>query len=206
MLSEYDLAALTNRLQIPLVAQDVLKGREKLDDEMQVCLHEILSNFQPDSALLAIAISARKIAAHFQHLDANMVIMKMECDRFIAEYAELWLRNAQARPIDNNLVFETLINLPEDLEVLSDSLLIAADLLQNRSKAASKLCEILAMQAQNHAIIAEKFAEIMETEKESRNKINAANDDMRIPHPVIIRATYTDNIIPFPARTRKTAA
>lgn len=56
MLSEKELAKLTNTLQIPMIVQGILDGQESFTPDMQYGLHEILSDYQPDSALLSIAL------------------------------------------------------------------------------------------------------------------------------------------------------
>jgi len=44
MLSDRDLALLTNRLQIPLIVQDIQSGRGMLSPDVEYGLHEILSD------------------------------------------------------------------------------------------------------------------------------------------------------------------
>jgi len=194
MLSEHDLAGLTNRLQVPLIVQDILNDQGALTDDVHYGLHEVLSNYEPDSALLCIALSARKIAARFQHRIANLAVLKMECDRIIADYAELWLNNAQRRPIDDNLVFDTLMNIPEDLECLAELLEINQAFLQKYSKDAAELCEILIVQATAQVIVAETFMEIMDKEETD----SMANDNALEDIPAQAAAMGGNNVIQFP--------
>ena len=45
MLSDRDLAKLTNTLQVPLVVQDIIDGQSTLTPDVQYGLHEIISNY-----------------------------------------------------------------------------------------------------------------------------------------------------------------
>ena len=184
MLSENELAKLTNTLQVPLIVQDILDDNGMLSPDVQYGLHEVLSNYQPDSALLCIALSARKIAARFQHNSPNMAVMKMECDRMIADYAELWIQNAESKMIDNNLVFDTLEQIPEDLEALGELLEVNMSFLRPAHEELASLCEILAVQARAQVLIADTFIDMMEQKAEE---------------PVdTTPIAYNDNVVQFP--------
>ncbi|MCB1720608.1 MAG: hypothetical protein KDI11_02520 [Alphaproteobacteria bacterium] len=186
MLSEKELAKLTNTLQIPMIVQDILDGRESFSPDMQYGLHETLSDYQPDSALLAIALGARKIAARYQHLGANMAILKMECERIISDYAEIWVRNAEAKTLDDNLVFDTLEQIPEDLETLAEMLEINAALLNAHNEELAKICEAFALQSSAQALIADTFIDLMDEGTELAETYASTT------------MTYNDNVIPFP--------
>ena len=186
MLSEKDLAKLTNTLQVPLIVQDILDEDGTLTPDVQYGLHEVLSDYQPDSALLCIALSARKIAAAYQNKCTNMAIMKMECDRMIADYAELWLGHAEHKTLDNNIVFDTLEQIPEDLEALAELLEINITTLGIHNEEIAGLAEILAVQARSHVLIADTFIDMIDQAPE--------------PETTPIQA-YNDNVIPFPTTT-----
>ncbi|MCB9982953.1 MAG: hypothetical protein H6861_04655 [Rhodospirillales bacterium] len=191
MLSEQELAKLTNRLQIPAIVGDILNGRETLSPDVQYGLHEILSDDQPDSALLAIALGARKIAARYQHLGANMAILKMECDRIISDYAELWVRNAEAKTLDDNLVFDTLEQIPEDLEALAELLEINTGLLHTQNDDLAAIFQVFAVQARAQVLIADTFIDMMD---EGLDEV--------VPAIAATPIAYNDNVIPFPGGLR----
>ena len=58
MLSDQNLAVLSNDLQVPRIIGDVLCGVETLGDDGRFALHGLLSDMEPDAALLAIALGA----------------------------------------------------------------------------------------------------------------------------------------------------
>ena len=121
IMRDQDIAKIANRLQVPIIISDILNGEGILTDDVQLGLHEILSDDQPDSALLSIALSARALAENFHGKAAIFTMLTQECDRIIAEYGMMWLRNAQAKKLDDNTVFETLVHIPEDLEATKET-------------------------------------------------------------------------------------
>lgn len=199
MLSNKDLAILTNRLQVPLIIGDILSGEGALTDDVRMGLHEVLSDDQPDSALLSIALSAKQIADAYGETNASIKLLNIECDRIILEYGQLWLRNAQAKSLDDNLVFETLVHIPEDLEALKELLEITAIFLSTKAPQTADLCKIMISQAQAQATIAETFLEGLNDMPEQDIWGAPANLDQNI-EPVIADQAInaSDNVIQFP--------
>lgn len=189
MLSDRDLALLTNRLQIPLIVQDIQSGRSMLSPDVEYGLHEVLSDYQPDAALLCIALSARKVATANIEAAPTMAVMKMEADRILADYAELWMSHAARRPIHNDDLFETLENIPEDLEAMSELLEINTAVLREKNEEVAGLCEILAVQARAHVIVAETFIEVLDS---------ANGNDDALPYADAVPVGSNDNVILFP--------
>ena len=188
MLNEIELAKLTNTLQIPLIVQDIMDDEASLTPDVQYGLHEVLSNYQPDSALLCIALSARKIAGRYQDASTIMKVLKLECDRIIADYAELWIQNAENKNIDDNLVFDTLEAIPEDLEGIAELLEVGIAFLQTKNEDLGRLCEVLAIQARAQVLIADTFIDLLDQEPAA----DTATPDNVAP------IAYNDNVIAFP--------
>lgn len=182
MVNEKDIAKLATTLQVPLIAQDILDDAAALNDDVRYALHLVLSEYQPDTALLCIALSARKIAGRFQKKSSAMAVLKMECDRIIADYAEVWLDHVKNHPIDDNVLFDTLGQIPEDLEALAELLELNTALLEHEAPAIAGLAGILGTQARAHALIADTYIDEIE------------GGDDALP----IDAAYVDNVIPFP--------
>lgn len=198
MLSERDLARLANTLEIPMVVQDILDGGTLLAPEIRYGLHEVMSNYQPDAALLCMVLAGRKIAMrclkrHGARNFSGMAVLKMECDRLIEDYAELWMDHAGRRPVDDNLLFDTLTQIPEDLESMAELLEMNAALLRSRGEREdmATICEILAIQGRAQTLIADAFVEAMERSE-------------TVPEPLtIVAANVGDNVIAFPMRSAR---
>lgn len=189
MLNNIELATLANKLQVPMVVSDILNEDGALSDDVKYGLHELISEMQPDSALLAIAISALKVAQIYKNASPSMDVMSIEANRIIDEYGYVWLKNANNQEINSAEIYELLIHTAEDLENIAELLDLNCSFLRAKDSDAARLCDILYIQAKSHALIAEEFI--------SATDQMVVNGDVPVLHahtPV-----FTDNVIAFPA-------
>lgn len=194
MLNTIQKATLMNALQIPLVFLDIIDGRDELCGDMQYSIHEAISDMQPDTALLAIALSAQKIANIYKGASPSTKVLNMEIERLIEEYGEPWLQNEKnEKEIDGFDLYDTLACVSEDLESLAELLDLNASFLRAKDPVLAKLLDILYIQAGAHAMIAEDFIratnEIVEEIKTGTDNALIADNKTK---------TRTNNIIPFP--------
>lgn len=199
LMREQDIAKIANRLQVPLIIADILNGTGALTNDVHMGLHEVLSDDQPDSALLSIALSARALAVRFDGCAAIFDMLKTDCDRIIAEYGMMWLRNAQSKSLDDNTVFETLVHIPEDLECLAELLEFAKMTLEDADNNAADLCNILITQANSQSLIAQTFLEGMDMGTDA--PWESSYENTKLYEDIVIEQamkTYTDNVIQFP--------
>lgn len=88
MHNEQKLAKLKNNLQVPLIARDFLSAAATPDDAQRYALHEMLSNQQPQNALLSAAFTLKEIASFDTDITSDLSWLHMECDRIIERYAD----------------------------------------------------------------------------------------------------------------------
>jgi len=153
-----DYALLITKLELPMAVRDAIEGSRELDDETHLALHEVLSEMKPDTALLAIAVSAKMIAGAYPDTE----ILTLECDRIIQEYGPVWLENARNETIDSGYLVSLLDRIPEDLEGLTELIEVNLSYATLDSAAVSDICDIFQIQASAQAIIAEEYLSIME--------------------------------------------
>jgi len=95
MLTDYmpekEIAKIANRLQVPLIIADIMNDEGTLTDDVKFGLHEILSDYQPDSALLSIALSALSIANTHKHRAATE---DLESLSELLEFAKITLEHS----------------------------------------------------------------------------------------------------------------
>jgi hypothetical protein len=187
MLNNKELATITNTLQIPFVVGDVLNGQDALTDDLKFSLHETISDMQPDTALLGIAISALKIANIYTGTSPSIDVLAIECERIIAEYGPLWLQNAQEASLETEDILDLLAHTAEDLESLTELLDLNCGFLRLQNANISALCDLLYVQAKSQAMIAEEFLSVAQSQY-------ADNTPETTNMPVM----YTDNVIQFP--------
>lgn len=184
MLNEQELITLALKLEAPQVIGNVLDGNEKLDDAGHYALHDMISNLQPDSALIAIAFGTKRVASVYKEASPSMKILDMEASRIIRDYGSLWLDNAQGHDLNEDDLLETLEGSVEDLENIAELLEFNASFLKAKDEAAYIVCDILITQARAHALVAEAYFDAV---KEAQK-----NDFAQEP-------AFTDNVIAFPS-------
>lgn len=178
-----DLALMASHLQAPMVIADILSKRSDLDDDTRFGLHDLLSEMQPDSVLLTIALAVKPVAEAFAPASASMGVMAMECGRLMEEYGHAWL--AQLRQQDPGRISsaEILGDMIEDLEYFIELLELGIDFLRAKDALSAEIFEILFVQARAHLLIAEEF-------------LHAASSV--IPPMLAQQALAANNIIQFP--------
>lgn len=204
-LSNREMAALTNRLQAPVVVHDIMHNNGEFNDDVQYALHEIISDYKPDAALLCIALSMKKIASIYSEASPIMGVVAVECSKVIDDYAQVWLDFAYRKefsgddcvqeplnPVEEAALIDILEHVPEDLEGLADLLELASDFLKGKNTAAARICEIFKIQAISHAMIAEEFL-----------KAYANGDDLspsKNEETLTVTSSHrsNDNIVAFP--------
>lgn len=216
-LSDSDLAFMAVTLEAPIVFQDMLGDKKaKLCDESIYGLHSMISDMQPDSALLSIALCARQLAFNHAHKGPALKILAMQAERIITDYAPLWLRHARGGKLSREETLLVLSTIPEDMEEMAELLDIARMGIGRSAPAHGTLCKLLKVQAESHGAIAEEFLSVLEQNIQvSRDHAPLQNNnilDLQISRitrglgnaakdygvPVIIRTG--NNVLAFPER------
>ena len=81
-LSAQDLAWLTNRLQMPLIARDYMETGRVPEDDARFAMHELMSNLDPAKALLCAAMTLQEIALSHE----GLTYLNEVCARLIHQY------------------------------------------------------------------------------------------------------------------------
>lgn len=206
-LSDMDLAKLHTRFVVPMVVGQMLAGEDELDDVADYTMNGMMSEMQPDGALLTIALSAMHVANALSHIGMSRML-RAEAERIVDEYGALWLaHDADPQSVSDSEICAKLPYIPEDLEALAhlfDALLAS---LSDHESLQARLCDMMAMQAYEHMEQAE--CELMEVDLlppgrqiVAKMQASAAHGPERTLEPisatVAIISAQTDNIIPFP--------
>lgn len=176
MLKQKDIAKVASKLEIPVIVTDLLQGAEPFTDDAEYAIHEAISDMQPDSALLTIALSAAKVAG-VRGLGASpaVQVLDLECRKIIEEYGALWLQNAENGGVKEDEAYDTLISTAEDLEGVACLLEDCMGFLERTNGDAAILCNIMSVQARAQAIVAEAYFEAMEAQVQVEPMIAASN-------------------------------
>lgn len=192
-LSIEDFTTLQASLIVPVIVGDIMLGTEELDDTAKYALHDSLCEIDPDSALLAIALAAQHVAAPLIGKIPVAVAVKYESEKLLQEYGPEWLANFNGGPVDEDVLFDLLQTLPEDLEAMADLIdAMRASIINDPVSAG--LCDILSAQARAHMDVADYI--IGELEAALFGTAQQAAEEQQ-------PAFYTDNVIEFPVGRTK---
>ncbi|MEM6810864.1 MAG: hypothetical protein AAF549_00175 [Pseudomonadota bacterium] len=196
-LGKCDSDRLREYLIVPLAISDILFHDLEVEPDMQYGLHHALSEIDPDSALLAIALSAYDIAERNSLYVPIASALQKEASNIIEEYGPIWLRHFKDGPMPPEIYNSVLQTVPEDLEALADLMdALSAD-LECVNEATPLLCNLLSVQARAHIQIADF---VLEELAKDTSQPNISRD---VPTPsetfeIQEKQTYKDNIIIFP--------
>jgi hypothetical protein len=194
-----DVARLHAYLVVPVAVADALAAAAPLEGETQYGLHVALSEIDPDSALLAIALSSYRIAQDFTGQIPVASALKMEADKIIQDYAPDWLAHYHDHPVQGDDLYDLLSHVPEDLESLADLLESLQASIRDSLDPAHTLCSVLAIQARAHMEIADYVLSELENEN-----IDAGQDRDMFETPVLFAGDQPgSNIILFPIHRRR---
>jgi hypothetical protein len=187
MMKSKDLASVASKLEVPLIISDLLSGNEPMTDEAEYALHEAISEMQPDSALLCIALCGAKFTSVRGMASPAIRLLEMECRKIIDEYAMLWLHNAESGEVDEGQAFETLSGAAEDLEDLAGLFDNCVSYLERTNGDVAIICDIMSVQARSQALVAEAYFEALNDEPE-----------FEVEAKVEVPVALPSNVIKFP--------
>lgn len=193
-----DIAKLHSYLVVPMAVNDLLSNATQMGGEDQYALHVMLSEIEPDSALLAIALSAQCIASQFYKDIPVATALQMESSKIISDYGPDWLDNFHNHPVQGDDLFDLLCHVPEDLEALADLLDSLQASIRDENHPAHAICTVLSVQARAHMDIADYV--LTELENEMAGLEEDADGICAAPSAAIVESfgQNGDNIILFP--------
>lgn len=148
-LNESQIIRLHRELIAPLAVHEIVRGYDCLDETARYTLDVMITEFQPDTALLCIALCAAHIAETHATSLPIAATLGLEASRIVHEMGPFWLAHADGRLAREHEihVIDLLEQMPEDFEAMAD-LLLALRAHLNETSDSAILCEILALNAQ----------------------------------------------------------
>lgn len=192
-LSENHLDLLEQNLIVPLAVSDILTHKLPVEPEMQYGIHLALSEIDPDSAVLAIALCALHIAQKFYNDVPIAAGLHKEARDIIGNYAPGWIYHHQHGPMKSEIYHSVLADVPEDLEALADLMDALAAEVGLDNSAIDTLIGVLSVQARAHMEIADYI--LLEMEFENQTEESMRNQAFPVKSEEKITG---DNIILFP--------
>ncbi len=164
-LSQNEIDQLRQHLIVPLAVGDILHHDLPVEEDMQYGLHMALSEIDPDSALLAIALCAQDIASKAMMRAPIAAALYQEAAHILEEYGSTWLHHHRTGPMPENDFESILQTVPEDLEAMADLMdALIADLNEDNSNI-TLLGNLLSIQGRAHMEIADYILTEIEYER-----------------------------------------
>lgn len=209
-LNENHIDIMEQHLIVPLAVSDILEHNLAVEPEMQYGLHMALSEIDPDSALLAIALCARDLAEKFYLEVPIAAALKKEAQYTIDAYGPNWIHHHKNGPMQADGYARILNDVPEDLEALADIMDalcgdIADEGLADNYNSAIAIAQLLSIQARAHMEIADYLLLEIQNDNQAsagdgamldtENKVSAMMD---MTPAMDENASIDNNIILFP--------
>lgn len=203
ILGKSDIDKLRNHLIVPLAVSDILYHDLEVEPDMQYGLHMALSEIDPDSAMLAIALCAINLAEKNVIYAPIASALQTEAQKIIEEYGPTWLHHHTRGPMPQDTYLDVLQTVPEDLEALADLMdALCAD-LGCVNETTPLLCNLLSVQARAHMEITEFI--LSESTADTEGKVEFTLDFLNDRYEFEQQTAYTEhnksNIILFPCGT-----
>lgn len=167
-LTKEQIEHLHTKLVVPVAVSDILTYGLTVEPDMQYGMHEALSEIDPDSALLAVALSAQQIAGASQASYPIASALYNEATDVLNNYGPGFIRDLKRGSIPERDFIDVLVNVPEDLEALADLLdALCSDIIEqteDNQNPSYVIARILSIQARAHMEIANFILE--EAEKD----------------------------------------
>lgn len=198
-ITEDQLEKLRQHLIVPLAISDILRHDLDVEPDMQYGLHMALSEIDPDSALLAIAICVSDIAE--KNIESSPIAagLAREANSIIEDYGPTWLHHYHRGPMTSNEFEGVLETVPEDLEAIGDLLdALGADLAEHNN-ATTILSNLLSIQARAHMEIADYILAEIAFERASKDSTESGDTSAAPTKELIDMDAYKgNNIVLFP--------
>lgn len=209
-LNEKHIDTMEQQLIVPLAVSDILEHNLAVEPDMQYSLHMALSEIDPDSALLAIALCTRDLANKFYLEIPIAAALKKESQYIIDTYGPNWIRHHKNEPMPAENYARLLNDVPEDLEALADIMdalcsdiedeglsdnyntaVAIAQLLSIQARAHMEIADYLLLEIQNENMVESGDGALIDTENKVGNMLN-------MTPPTAENKAINNNIILFP--------
>lgn len=215
-LTKEQIEELHTKLVVPIAVSDILTYELEVEPEMQYGLHEALSDIDPDSALLAIALAAQHIAAVSKASYPIANAIYTESAQILNDYGPDFIRDLKRGSVPEENFLQVLQTVPEDLEAMADLLDALVGDVEDELAPVAVLATLLSIQARAHhdiaAFILEEAGKMTDLspfsiqdkgpiEAEALREHEVIHDEFNYTAPTS-HAPKENNIIMFPINIR----
>jgi len=184
--SNQQLALLKNKIHIPMVVRDLLSTHQEPSRETNYALHEMMGNYQPETALLCSAFVMKEITNYNDEQQDDLSFLDMECERIIERYSA---RDdlAQENPeLWEETQIQMMGKIAEDLDGFIELISLCKLSFEITAPHIAKILDIFDVQLQCQLMIIDEVMERLVSQEKSK------------PIQCNITGYDADNVIMFP--------
>ena len=182
------MALLKNKLQMPLIVRDLLIVDQAPISDENYALHEMMSNFQIEDALLCSAFVMKEIANFESMISTDLAFLHMECDRVIERYSSRVALAEENPDLWSETQIDMLDAIYEDMEDFLELIELCHMSYEITNPAIAKILSIMMTQLQSHMMIID---EVISMQKDTIIETNITQSN--------VTGSEADNVIMFPS-------
>ncbi len=185
--NEQKLALVKSKLQMPIIIRDLLITDQAPSAESTYALHDMMSSFQPDAAILSAAFTMKEIADIEDALSEDISFLHMECDRIIERYIARDEMAEENPELWSETQSEMMPVIAEDIEGFLELISLCYLSYDITNPKIAKIVNILNVQLQSHLMIVDEVITLQEDIKRQAALSTPA-----------INGYMADNVVMFP--------
>ncbi len=151
------------KLELPVAVKDILDGKDTYNDTVQYAMHDLISDMEPDNALLGMTLSVQDIAKKYSDpqsgIETHFDILNAQCEQVLNQYGGTWLLNMRGDDIDADEALNTLRAMPEDMEALAGLIAYSKTCIEKKHQDAAAMLGIFQIQLRAQSLVAEHLIE-----------------------------------------------
>ncbi len=181
-------ALLKSNLQMPLVVRDLLVTSLPAASDTTYALHEMMSNYSPDQALLCAAFVVKEIASFETMATNDLEFLHMECERLIERYSARDDLANDNPDLWNETQANMMHDIAEDIEGFMDLIALCHMSFEVTAPKIAEILNILSIQLQSSLMIVDEVISL-------QDHITDSLKNAPLPETTGYEA---DNVIRFP--------
>lgn len=184
---------------LPTIIRGALSDHIALTIEAQHSIHTVISEMEPDIALLCCAHIAQEIYKFEKARDLDLAFLGNLSEKIIKEFRPLCALSQTNQNLRNIKLKAALPRLADQMEKFMDNMDLTRVALEIYDTDASAILDILRIQLQGQFLIVDQLIETQES------MLMYEDEEAHTPEEMLsvmagVAAKEKTNIIPFPAR------
>lgn len=142
---------------LPIIIRGALRQNIPLGSEAEYTMHTLLSDFDPDMAILCTVNIVREVCAYEELKNNDFSFLGNLCNLLADKYRPICTLIETNPRLRENKIQNILPQMAEDLDDLIERLELSHIALETQDSAAAEILQILLVQMQSHLMVVEQL-------------------------------------------------